>query len=224
MRRVLMDQAGDDVSGEDILEQNLIDEKVSEFEVSEWDFNGRAYYNSAPNGKLTMSKVSEAIFNEKTQMKEMDTTDRSESHALVSEGSNKDRGFGQLRDTSRGRPRSKLRGHTLTCFHCNQEGHIKRNCTKLKTVCGKDQSSETAATTVITGCACKVMFFGRHHGGEMQALLDGSAKMRARLLLWGSWIGGIELPSIGLKGGLLSPTEGPDLVQLGYLRSCAVVF
>ena len=52
-----------------------------------------------------------------------------------------------------------------------------------------------------SSCACKMMFFGRHHSGEMQALLDGSAEMRARLLLWGSSIGGIELPSIGLKGG-----------------------
>ncbi|GFY91270.1 hypothetical protein Acr_07g0014660 [Actinidia rufa] len=39
-----------------------------------------------------------------------------------------------------------MRGRTVKCFYCDQEGHIKRDCPKYK---AQDQSSETAATTVM---------------------------------------------------------------------------
>ena len=80
----------------------------------------------------------------------MGTIDFSESHVPVLEGSYKDRGHGQLRDTSRGQPRSKSRGRNFTCFHYNQESHIKRNCPKLKAECENDQSSETTSVVVMT--------------------------------------------------------------------------
>ena len=43
--------------------------------------------SSMPNGQLTMSMIKDALFNEVTQKKEMGTINRSESQALVSQGS-----------------------------------------------------------------------------------------------------------------------------------------
>ncbi|GFY99053.1 hypothetical protein Acr_13g0004540 [Actinidia rufa] len=79
----------------------------------------------------------------------MGSTDQSESQALVSEGS-RERGRGQgrghHRGTGKGRWRSQVRGRTVRCFYCDQEGHIKRDCPKYK---AQVQSSDTAATTVM---------------------------------------------------------------------------
>ena len=41
--------------------------------------------NSAPNGKLTMSIVMNALFNEEARRREVGTTDHSESQTSVSE-------------------------------------------------------------------------------------------------------------------------------------------
>ncbi|GFZ18856.1 hypothetical protein Acr_27g0005950 [Actinidia rufa] len=74
---------------------------------------------------------------------------QSESQALVSEGS-RERGRGQgrghHRGTEKGRWRSQVRGRTVRCFYCDQEGHIKRDCPKYK---AQVQSSDTAATAVM---------------------------------------------------------------------------
>ncbi|GFS39143.1 hypothetical protein Acr_00g0061300 [Actinidia rufa] len=79
----------------------------------------------------------------------MGSIDQSESQALVLEG-RRERGRGQgrghHRGTGKGRWRSQARGHTVRCFYCNQEGHIKRDCPKYK---AQDQSSDTAATVVM---------------------------------------------------------------------------
>ncbi|GFS29190.1 hypothetical protein Acr_00g0005730 [Actinidia rufa] len=40
----------------------------------------------------------------------------------------------------------RARGRTVRCFYCDQEGHIKRDCTKYK---AQDQSSDTAVTVVM---------------------------------------------------------------------------
>ncbi|GFS37024.1 hypothetical protein Acr_00g0049300 [Actinidia rufa] len=105
--------------------------------------------NSAPNGKLTTSMVMDALFNEEARRREMGSTDQSESQALVSEGS-RERGRGQgrghHRGTGKGRWRSQARGRTVGCFYCDQEGHIKRDCSKYKV---QDQSSDTAAIAVM---------------------------------------------------------------------------
>ena len=45
--------------------------------------------NSAPNEKLTMSMVMDALFNEEARRREMGTTDSDDSRALVSERSRK---------------------------------------------------------------------------------------------------------------------------------------
>ena len=42
-----------------------------------------------------------------------------------------------------------MRVCTFTCFYCDQEGHIKRNCPKYKTKMN-GQSSKIARTTVMT--------------------------------------------------------------------------
>ncbi|GFZ09772.1 hypothetical protein Acr_21g0003710 [Actinidia rufa] len=91
-----------------------------------WETLVASLSNSVPNGKLTTSMVMDALFNEEAQKREMGMTDQSESYALVSKGSRK-RGRGQGRDHHR-------------------ERHIKRDCPNYK---AQDQSSETAATTVI---------------------------------------------------------------------------
>ena len=49
--------------------------------------------NSAPNEKLTMSMVNDALFNKEARKREMGMTNRSESQALVSEES-RERGRG----------------------------------------------------------------------------------------------------------------------------------
>ncbi|GFY90898.1 hypothetical protein Acr_07g0010940 [Actinidia rufa] len=99
--------------------------------------------NSAQDGKLTMSTVKDALFNEEARKKEMGMTERSESQALISDGS-RERGRGHHRNNGRGRPRSQSRGRSFKCFFCDQEGHIRRNCPKYKT---HMQSSETASAS-----------------------------------------------------------------------------
>ena len=77
-----------------------------------------------------MSMVKDVLFNEEAWKREIGTTYRSESQALVSEESRKigrDQGRCHQRGTGRGRPRSQSRGRTFTCFYCDKEGHIKRN-------------------------------------------------------------------------------------------------
>ncbi|KAF7149048.1 hypothetical protein RHSIM_Rhsim03G0193900 [Rhododendron simsii] len=91
--------------------------------------------NSAPDGKLSMSIVKDALFNEEARRKEMGTDCEDESRALVSDGN---RGRNQTRGNRRGGgSRSRPRGGTpipgsFTCYHCQEEGHIKRNCPKYK--------------------------------------------------------------------------------------------
>ncbi|CAH9105075.1 unnamed protein product [Cuscuta epithymum] len=91
--------------------------------------------NSAPDGKLTMSVVKDALFNEEARRKDM-TTD--ETHALVTE--NRGRSQGKQQRNSRGkwqsRGKSRVRSSdgrkpSYTFHHCGIEGHMKKNCYKL---------------------------------------------------------------------------------------------
>ena len=60
---------------------------------------------SAPEGKLTMSMVTDAMYNEETRRKDMGgNQSHNQSHALVTEDRGRDRG------KRRGRGRSKSRG------------------------------------------------------------------------------------------------------------------
>ena len=77
--------------------------------------------NSAPNGKLTMSMVKDALFNEETRRKDIGSD---QSHALVTEKRGRQREGNQ----SRWRGRSKSRGRstdgrkpTYRCYHCGLE-------------------------------------------------------------------------------------------------------
>ncbi|XP_048323873.2 retrovirus-related Pol polyprotein from transposon TNT 1-94 [Ziziphus jujuba] len=86
--------------------------------------------NSAPNGKLTMAMVKDALFNEEARRKDIGMD---QSHALVTE-----RGRQQRGGRDRGRGRSKSRGRSTDgrkssykCYHCGLEGHMKKNCRKL---------------------------------------------------------------------------------------------
>ncbi|GFY80334.1 hypothetical protein Acr_01g0001430 [Actinidia rufa] len=81
-----------------------------------------------PLDKLDLQdSIRDALFNEEARKKEMDMTDRSESQALISDGS-RERGRGHHKNNGRRRPRSQSRGRSFKCFFCDQEGHIKRNC------------------------------------------------------------------------------------------------
>ncbi|GFY87554.1 hypothetical protein Acr_05g0011930 [Actinidia rufa] len=64
--------------------------------LESWEIFVVSLNNSVPNGKLTMSMVMDALFNEEARRREMGSIDYSESQALVSEGS-KERGRGQGR-------------------------------------------------------------------------------------------------------------------------------
>jgi hypothetical protein len=99
--------------------------------------------NSAPNGKLTMELVKDALFSEEARRKEMGTYDYSGSQALITE-----RGRRSSRNTG-GRDQSRGRGRKIICFYCDQEGHIKRNCPKYKAE--KGNSSEASVVTDDSG-------------------------------------------------------------------------
>ncbi|GFS36514.1 hypothetical protein Acr_00g0046430 [Actinidia rufa] len=132
--------------------------------------------NSAPNGKLTTSMVMDALFNEEARRREMGSTDQSDSQALVSEGS-RERGRGQgrghHRGTGKGWWRSQARGHTVRCFYCDQEGHIKRDCPKYK---AQVQSSDTATTAVMADDDEIEVLLAASNDGKSDWVLDsGSA-------------------------------------------------
>ncbi|CAL5350460.1 unnamed protein product [Camellia sinensis] len=93
--------------------------------------------NSAPEGKLTMSMVTDALFSEEARKKEMGGD---QSHALVTENKSRGRGRGRSKSRGRSRGRSQDRGKfkegtsrpRFKCYHCGQEGHIKKYCYALK--------------------------------------------------------------------------------------------
>ena len=89
--------------------------------------------NSAPDGKLTMVIVNDALFNEEARRKE---AGMDQSHAFVTEGMHQRSGRGRSRGRSMSRGRSQKPGGyqegKMKCFHCGIEGHIKRNCRKLQ--------------------------------------------------------------------------------------------
>lgn len=100
--------------------------------------------NSAPEGKVTMSMVKDALFNEEARRKEMGTANTDvDSHVYVAEN----RGRSSSRSRGKrwnGRGRSKSRDRSFKCYYCDEEGHIQRNCPKYKEDREKRQSHETA--------------------------------------------------------------------------------
>lgn len=111
----------------------------------DWETLVVSLSNSAPDGKLTMNMVSDALFNEEARRKEMGTSNYDGTQALVVDGRGRsqERGHG-----SSNRGRSSSRGHSFTCYHCGQEGHIRRNCPKYKAEKGKDKNQPAEASTV----------------------------------------------------------------------------
>ncbi|CAL5335870.1 unnamed protein product [Camellia sinensis] len=86
--------------------------------------------NSAPEGKLTMGMVTDALFNEEARKKEMEGE---QSHALVTESRGRDRERGRGRGRSKSRGRSQFRqDNTRRCFYCDQEDHVIRDCPEKK--------------------------------------------------------------------------------------------
>ncbi|CAL1383495.1 unnamed protein product [Linum trigynum] len=91
-----------------------------------------------------MDIVKDSMLNEEARRKELGIT--SESHALVADNSgsrgrsrNRNSNFKNSQNRSNSRGRSKGRSKSLsrprgeiTCYHCNQPGHMKRECRILK--------------------------------------------------------------------------------------------
>ncbi|XP_028073414.1 putative disease resistance protein RGA3 [Camellia sinensis] len=84
--------------------------------------------NSAPERKLTMEMVTDALFNKAARKREMGGE---QSQALVTESKGRDRERGRGRERSKSRGRSQSRqGNTRRC--CNQEDHIISDCPRKK--------------------------------------------------------------------------------------------
>ena len=86
--------------------------------------------NSVPSGKLTLDMVKDNKFNEESRRKYIGSD---QTPALVTENRGKNMNRGSWKG-SKGRSKSKnSRGKSqskggVICYHCNTEGHIRRNC------------------------------------------------------------------------------------------------
>ena len=86
--------------------------------------------NSAPNGKLTLDMVKDSMFNEESRRKDIGS-DQTQALVIENKGMNMNRGSwkgSKSRSKSRNsRGKSQSKGGVI-CYHCNTEGHIRRNC------------------------------------------------------------------------------------------------
>ncbi|CAH9135249.1 unnamed protein product [Cuscuta epithymum] len=145
--------------------------------------------NSAPNGKVTMQMVTDALMNEEARRKEAGTE---QSYAFVSEtnrrggGRNggrsrgRGRGQGQNRGNSQVRGRSQERGMSCEnntwfegyCNYCSNYGHRKRDCRKFlreQPQTSQNTSQEDGVTMVsLSSDACLVTH------GEQECLHVGT--------------------------------------------------
>ena len=91
--------------------------------------------NTVQEGKLTMSMVTDAMYNEETRRKDLGGD---QSHALITENKGRGRGRSKSRGRSRGRfqdrgkPKEGTSRPKFKCYHCGQEAHIKKYCYALK--------------------------------------------------------------------------------------------
>lgn len=111
----------------------------------DWETLVVSLSNSAPDGRLTMNMVTDALFNEEARRTEMGTSSYEGTQALVIDG----RGRSQERangSSNRGRSSSKRR--SFICYYCREEGHIRRNCPKLQADKGKEKDQPAQASTV----------------------------------------------------------------------------
>ncbi|CAN1310533.1 Retrovirus-related Pol polyprotein from transposon TNT 1-94 [Linum perenne] len=121
--------------------------------------------NSTPNGTMTMDIVKDSMINEKIRRKELGIS--SDSHALVADksenrgrGRNRNLNFKNYRDRSksRGRPRGRSKSASrpkgeMTCYHCNQPGHFKRECRVLKREQSRERGGENRGKEETTAAA-----------------------------------------------------------------------
>lgn len=160
----------------------------------DWETVVVSLSNSAPDGKLTMSMVTDAMFSEEARRKEMSIHSHDGGQAFITEG----RGRTQERagGSNHGRSGSPGRKFVVTCYRCGQEGHIRRNCPKGKgdkaggddytagIVYDSDALLVTTAGTEIgrkdwvldSGCSAH-MCADRKSFTEYQACDEGSARM-----------------------------------------------
>ena len=96
-----------------------------------WETLVVAINNSAPQGKITMSMVSESLLNEEARRTENGYTSQAELLVTERQGRGRNRNFKNSDSTDKLRGRSKSRSGGVRCYKCNKLGHIRRNCREL---------------------------------------------------------------------------------------------
>ena len=79
--------------------------------------------NSAPNGVVQLALIKDNLFNKETRRQ---GSSKNDTHALVTENRGRSQSKGP-KGGNRSRSRSKSK-YKVKCYHCDKEGHIKKNC------------------------------------------------------------------------------------------------